>query len=75
MPEQIIYVPNPPPDPSLLPDDILVYKKELNHKGFLTPKERSSIVQFRRAADYIAAGASPIFRLPSRRVLTRPKQP
>ncbi|OBZ72463.1 putative phosphoketolase [Grifola frondosa] len=44
MPGQLLFQPNPPPDPSQLPDSILDYRVQLKIKG-----------QFRRAADYIAA--------------------
>ena len=57
MPEQIIYVPNPPPDPSLLPNDILAYSKQLDYQNFLPAAELAAVKEFRRAADYVAAGA------------------
>ncbi|KAF4613835.1 hypothetical protein D9613_007622 [Agrocybe pediades] len=55
MPGQIIAQPNPPADPSLLPDAFLDYAVKLDTKDFLEPKELDAIKQFRRAADYIAA--------------------
>lgn len=57
MPGQIIYEPNPPPDPSHIPDDVEKLAVQLNVKGFLSADERKGIEMFRRAADYIAAGA------------------
>ncbi|TFY60649.1 hypothetical protein EVG20_g7344 [Dentipellis fragilis] len=58
MPGQELAQPNPPPDPSQLPDDILRYRIELE-KNVLSPQELKSLVQFRRAADFI--GAAMIF--------------
>ena len=58
MPEQIIYSPNPPPDPSQIPDSVLELRKVLDYKGALKPEERHAIQQFRKAADFIAAGTS-----------------
>ncbi|KDR79038.1 hypothetical protein GALMADRAFT_244780 [Galerina marginata CBS 339.88] len=55
MPAQLISQPNPPPDPSLLPDSVLDYAVKLNTKDFLAPDELEGIQLFRRAADYIAA--------------------
>lgn len=57
MPEQILFTANPPPDPSQLPDEILSFRKELNIQGVLSPDELHAIQQFRKAADFIAAGA------------------
>lgn len=56
MPAQQISQPNPPPDPSLLPDSILDYAVELDTKDYLSSEELDGIRKFRRAADYIAAG-------------------
>ncbi|KAI0267712.1 phosphoketolase [Gloeopeniophorella convolvens] len=50
-----VSIPNPPPDPSLLPDSILDYRVQLNTRNVLSNEELSSILQFRRAADYVAA--------------------
>ncbi|KAI9061053.1 phosphoketolase [Trametes sanguinea] len=55
MPGQLLYQPNPPPDPSQLPDTILDYRVQLNTQGVLSKEELSAIKQFRRAADYVAA--------------------
>ncbi|PPQ96252.1 hypothetical protein CVT26_005579 [Gymnopilus dilepis] len=55
MPAQLISQPNPPPDPSLLPDAILDYAVKLDTRNFLSPEELAGIQHFRRAADYIAA--------------------
>ena len=61
MPAQEIAQANPPPDPSLLPDSILSLKTELPNKNVLSPEELSAVQQYRRAADYLAAG---LFTLP-----------
>ncbi|KAH9481511.1 putative phosphoketolase [Psilocybe cubensis] len=55
MPAQIISQPNPPADPSLLPDSTLDYAIKLDTKDYLSPEELDGIRKFRRAADYIAA--------------------
>ncbi|KAH9945234.1 phosphoketolase [Epithele typhae] len=55
MPAQLLFQPNPPPDPSQLPDSINEYSIKLELNGVISPKELSAIKQFRRAADYIAA--------------------
>ncbi|KAF8154400.1 phosphoketolase [Pholiota molesta] len=55
MPAQIISQPNPPPEPSLLPDSVLNYDVAIDTKDYLSPAELESIQLFRRAADYIAA--------------------
>ena len=54
---QEIAVPNPPPDPSQLPDEILTFRKQLNTQNVLSPEELQAIRQFRKAADYIAGCA------------------
>jgi xylulose-5-phosphate/fructose-6-phosphate phosphoketolase len=54
---QTIYEANPPPDPSQLPEEILNFRVQLNTQNVLSPEELHSIQEFRRAADYIAAGA------------------
>ena len=56
MPGQLLLQPNPPPDPSQLSDSLLQYGMKLDIKGSLSPEELSAVKQFRRAADYIAAG-------------------
>lgn len=56
MPAQELLVANPPADPSLLPDFIDKLRIEIDTKGALSPTELNAIQQFRRAADYIAAG-------------------
>ncbi|THG98190.1 hypothetical protein EW026_g3949 [Hermanssonia centrifuga] len=55
MPGEEIYVANPPPDPSHLPDEILKFKVQLNTRNVIPEKELHAIQEFRRAADYIAA--------------------
>ena len=57
MPGQLISQPNPPPDPSLLPDSVLKFGVSLPTKDFLPTDEHRAIHLFRRAADYITAGA------------------
>ena len=52
---QQLYTANPPPDPSQLPDNILAWKKDLT-LNVLSPEELQAIQEFRKAADYIAAG-------------------
>lgn len=56
MPAQFIPQVNPPADPSLLPESVLDYGVVGNTENFLQPEELQSIQQFRKAADYIAAG-------------------
>lgn len=56
MPGQQILEPNPPPDASQLPDVLLDYRVQFDVKGVLSGDALDSISQFRRAADYIAAG-------------------
>ena len=56
MPGQLLFQPNPPPDPSQLPDSILQYGVQLDISNTLSSEELAAIKQFRRAADYIAAG-------------------
>ncbi|KAI0077898.1 phosphoketolase [Panus rudis PR-1116 ss-1] len=55
MPAQQLLQPNPPPDPSLIPESILDLKVNIDYKNFLSQNEIGAIQQFRRAADYIAA--------------------
>lgn len=56
MPGQQISQPNPPPEPSWLPDDVLQLAVQLKTKNYLPEDELKAIQAFRRAADYIAAG-------------------
>lgn len=56
MPAQRISQPNPPADPSLLPDDVLNLAVQLNTTDYLSEDELRAIQDFRKAADYIAAG-------------------
>ncbi|KAG5647371.1 hypothetical protein DXG03_000439 [Asterophora parasitica] len=55
MPGQQIAQANPPPDPSLLPEDILEYNVKLDTKHFLSEQELKAVDLFTRAADYVAA--------------------
>ncbi|KAF7985626.1 hypothetical protein HWV62_2125 [Athelia sp. TMB] len=55
MPGQEITQPNPPADPSLLPDSVLDLHVNLDIKNVLSEEELSAMRKFRRAADYIAA--------------------
>ena len=65
---QKLFQPNPPPDPSQLPDAILDFKVQLNTQNVLSEDELHAIREFRNAADYIAAGESrpERVRVPSR---------
>ena len=56
MPAQLVSQANPPADRSLLPASVLDYGVVVATENFLPPDELESIQQFRRAADYIAAG-------------------
>lgn len=58
MPGQEITQPNPPPDPSHLPDSLLELRVKLNIEDALSREELKAVQTFRRAADYIAAGRS-----------------
>jgi xylulose-5-phosphate/fructose-6-phosphate phosphoketolase len=58
MPGQIIAQPNPPPDPSHLPDSVREYAVQLKTSNVLTEPELRAVQKFRRAANYIAAGTS-----------------
>ena len=58
MPGQIIAQPNPPPDPSHLPDSVKEYAVQLKTSSVLTESELRAVQKFRRAANYIATGAS-----------------
>lgn len=60
MPAQILYQPNPPPDPSLLPDSLNSLNVKLDH-NVLSPEDLNDVKAFRRAADFIAAGMSNFF--------------
>lgn len=55
MPGQIISEPNPPPDPSHIPDDVQSLAVQLNTKDFLSAEDLKGVQMFRRAADFIAA--------------------
>ncbi|EGN99141.1 hypothetical protein SERLA73DRAFT_168658 [Serpula lacrymans var. lacrymans S7.3] len=55
MPGQQISQPNPPPDPSHIPDSMLDYQVQLTTAEVLSQDELSDIEKFRRAANYIAA--------------------
>jgi xylulose-5-phosphate/fructose-6-phosphate phosphoketolase len=57
MPKQEIAQPNPPPDASHLPDSLRELRVELDIADALTDDELRAVQKFRRAADYIAAGA------------------
>ena len=48
--------PNPPPDPSLVPDFVLNLGVQLDHENYLSEDELKSLEIFKRAANYIAAG-------------------
>jgi xylulose-5-phosphate/fructose-6-phosphate phosphoketolase len=61
MPGELLSQPNPPPDPSLLPDSIINYGIKLNTTDFLSKDEHKAVHLFRRAADYIATGSHIFF--------------
>lgn len=66
MPGELLTQPNPPPDPSLLPDSILEHGVHLDIHAFLPPDQHRAIHLFRRAANYISAGPHiPIFSVHS----------
>jgi len=47
--------PNPPPDPSLLPDSLLELRVRLDLTDVLTPDEREALSLFQRLGNYMAA--------------------
>ncbi|PBL03652.1 phosphoketolase [Armillaria gallica] len=55
MPGQVLFQPNPLPDPSQLPDAFLDFSVKLDTHNYLPSDELKAIQKFRRAADYIAA--------------------
>ncbi|PPQ63927.1 hypothetical protein CVT24_010325 [Panaeolus cyanescens] len=55
MPAQQISQPNPPADPSLLPDQVLDLAVQLKTADYLAENELRAVQDFRKAADYIAA--------------------
>lgn len=63
MPDQEISQPNPPPDASLLPDSLLDLRVQLDVRDVLSHHELTAIQKFRRAANYVTAGASILDRL------------
>lgn len=57
MPGEVIKEPNPKPQPSHLPDYVENLSVKLNHKAeHLDQNACDSLLKFRRAAAYIAAG-------------------
>jgi xylulose-5-phosphate/fructose-6-phosphate phosphoketolase len=62
MPEQLLFQPDPPPDPSHLPDSVLDLSIKLKTSNVLSEQELFSVQAFRRAADYIAAGMTSYMR-------------
>ena len=56
MPGQQISQPNPPPEPSQLPENVLQLAVQLKTEGCLSEDELKAVQSFRRAADYITAG-------------------
>lgn len=57
MPGEVITEPNPKPQPSHLPDYVENLSVKLNHKAdYLDQNACDSLLKFRRAAAYIAAG-------------------
>lgn len=59
MPGEVITEPNPKPQPSHLPDYVEKLSVTLNHESKdLDQHACDSLLKFRRAASYIAAGKS-----------------
>lgn len=57
MPGEVITEPNPKPQPSHLPDYVEKLSVKLNHENKdLDQNACDSLLKFRRAASYIAAG-------------------
>lgn len=56
MPAKYIERPNPPADPSLIPDFVTGLAVQLETKDYLSKDELHAVQLFRRAANYIAAG-------------------
>jgi len=56
MPGQHLAQANPAPDPSLIPDSMLLYTVKLNTKDYLPKNELNALQMFRRAGNYVAAG-------------------
>ena len=56
MPAQLLTQPNPPGDPSHLPDAVLDLRPQASTGAVITPAELSSLDKFTRAANYITAG-------------------
>ena len=56
MPGQELLQPNPPPDPSNIPDAMLQHSIALDTKDYLPKDQLASIKAFTGAANYIAAG-------------------
>jgi xylulose-5-phosphate/fructose-6-phosphate phosphoketolase len=56
MPAQELLQPNPPPDPSNIPDTMLQHSVVLHTKDYLPKDQLASIKAFTSAANYIAAG-------------------
>jgi len=61
MPANFIERPNPPGDPSLIPDFVTGLAVQLETKDYLSNDELHAVQLFRRAANYIAAGMSSFF--------------
>ncbi|KIJ14307.1 hypothetical protein PAXINDRAFT_176841 [Paxillus involutus ATCC 200175] len=55
MPGQRISQPNPPPDPSHLPDSVLECRAQTDTKPVLSNDELTSLRKFKQAANYITA--------------------
>lgn len=56
MPGQLLAQPNPPPDPSHLPDSVLDCRARVSAASDITAAELTSLSKFKHAANYIAAG-------------------
>jgi len=56
MPGQLLAQPNPPPEPSLIPESILQSEVKLDTKNYLPSDELEGLQAFQRAANYLSAG-------------------
>jgi xylulose-5-phosphate/fructose-6-phosphate phosphoketolase len=56
MPAQVLLQPNPPPDPSNIPDTMLQHSIALDTQDYLPKDQLTSVKAFTSAANYIAAG-------------------
>jgi xylulose-5-phosphate/fructose-6-phosphate phosphoketolase len=55
MPAQLLQQPNPPPEPSHIPDVAFLASQRSENDYKLSEDDREAIRAFRRAADYLSA--------------------